>query len=127
MTAALLTQRRSDDEGASLVTAPLAYGYMRVPAEAPDWKVRRLEQSVIRYAGRGGLTFAQFFFEFHCGSREGFDDLVTELVRSEARHVVVPSLRHLAHNAHLQIAMCDQLELAAGAQVHAMRVRTVIE
>jgi hypothetical protein len=114
---------RPDGETTSLATAPPAYGYMRVPADAPDRKVRGLEQSVIRYAGTLGLHFVSFFFEFHCGARDGFDELVAELVRTEARHVVVPSLRHLALNALLQDVMCESLALDANAQVHAMRSR----
>lgn len=124
MTAALLEPPTARLQ---LSPTPLAYGYMRVPVDVPDWKVRRLEQSVVRYTERQELSFAGFYFEFHCGSREGFDELISALVLAQARHVVVPSLRHLAQNARLQIAMCDQLALVARAQVHAMRVRTVIE
>ncbi|MEA5366453.1 hypothetical protein VA596_43465 [Amycolatopsis sp., V23-08] len=123
-----------DDRAAELEAEPrlpalsaMAYGYMRVPADVPDRKVRDLEQEVIQFAEGLGLYFVSFFFEFHCGSREGFEDLVTELVRAEARHVVVPSLRHLAHNRLLQKAMCERLQLAACADVHAMRLRTAIE
>ena len=115
MTTALL-----DDEAPPL-TAPLAYGYMRVPAHVPDHKVRHLEQRVIRFAHGHGLTFAGFFFEFHCGSREAFDELVAELVRTGARHVVVPSLRHLALHGQLQAAMCTYLDEVAGVEVLALR------
>ncbi|GLY39616.1 hypothetical protein Amsp01_056400 [Amycolatopsis sp. NBRC 101858] len=101
--------------------AQLAYGYMRVPAHVPDHKVRHLEQTVIRFAQGHGLTFAGFFFEFHCGSREGFDELVAELVRTGARHVVVPSFRHLALQTQLQEAMCAYLDEVAGAEVLALR------
>ncbi|WP_410675474.1 hypothetical protein [Amycolatopsis sp. cmx-4-68] len=97
---------------------------MRVPTGLPDRKVRGLEQAVIRYAHSLGLHFVSFFFEFHCGARDGFEELVTELRRAGARHVVVPSLRHLALNTLLQDAMCERLALDAGAQVHAMRSRT---
>jgi DNA invertase Pin-like site-specific DNA recombinase len=109
------------------VPLPRAYGYMRVPADVPDDKVQRLERDVIAYAETHGLYFARFFFEFHCGSREAFDELVTELVRTGARYVVVPSLRHLAHNAFLQDQMLEHLSFTARAQVLAMRLRTVIE
>lgn len=96
---------------------------MRVPPDVPDRKVRGLEQAVIRFAEGLGLYFVSFFFEFHSGSREGFDELVTELVRADARHVVVPSMRHLALNALLQDAMCRRLLQDARAEVHAMRSR----
>jgi hypothetical protein len=106
---------------------PQAYGYMRVPCDVPDNKVRQLENDVVAYAGTHGLYFAGFFFEFNCGSREAFDDLLAELVRTNVRHVVVPSLRHLAHNVLLQDLMLEELSLTARAQVLAMRLKTVIE
>ena len=120
-TATLLSQ---GDDAPSCLTTPLAYGYMRVPAGLPDRKVRGLEQAVIRYAHSLGLHFVRFFFEFHCGARDGFEELIAELVQADARHVVVPSLRHLALNTLLQDAMCERLALDTRAQVHAMRSRT---
>ncbi|RSM36875.1 hypothetical protein DMA12_38605 [Amycolatopsis balhimycina DSM 5908] len=119
MTTSPLLQLPETAEPASAVQ--LGYGYMRVPAHVPDHKVRHLEQTVIRFAQGHGLTFAGFFFEFHCGSREAFDELVAELVRTGARHVVVPSLRHLALHAQLQVAMCTYLDEFAGAEVLALR------
>ncbi|MFD9889345.1 hypothetical protein ACFWY9_08390 [Amycolatopsis sp. NPDC059027] len=107
--------------------SPRTYGYMRVPCDVPDEKVRKLENEVIAYAETCGLRFINFFFEFHCGSREAFDDLVAELVRTDSHHVVVPSLRHLAHNALLQDIMLEHLSFMAGAEVLAMRLKTAIE
>jgi DNA invertase Pin-like site-specific DNA recombinase len=114
----------ADDEPTSLVAAPLAYGYMRVPADVSDHRVRRVEQAVARFAAAKGLYFVSFFFEHQCGAREGFDELITELVRADAHHVVVPSLKHLALNELLQAAMREQLALEANAQVHAVGRRT---
>ncbi|MEV6879430.1 hypothetical protein [Amycolatopsis sp. NPDC051128] len=113
-----------DDEPTTLVTTPLAYGYLRVPADVPDYRVRRVEQAVTRFAASKGLYFVSFFFELDCGSREGFEELITELVRAEAHHVVVPSLRHLALNELLRTAMREQLALEANAQVHPVGRRT---
>src|SRR3954470_6150892 len=106
---------------------PRAYGYMRVPCDVPDDKVWELEREVIAYAESRGLHFVQFFFEFNCGSREAFDELIDELVRVDAHHVVVPSLRHLAHNRLLQDQMLSHLSFTARAQVLAMRLKTAIE
>ncbi|MFK0250869.1 recombinase family protein [Amycolatopsis azurea] len=111
------------DEPQTLITRPLAYGYMRVPREVSDDKVRRLEQAVIRFAEGRGLYFVSFFFEFHCGSREAFDELVTELVRAQSHHVMVPTMRHLARNGLLQDVMRDRLFDEAGADVLALRPR----
>jgi hypothetical protein len=112
------------DEPTRLITAPLAYGYMRVPADVPDHRVRRVEQAVARFAASKGLYFVSFFFELQCGSREGFDELLTELVQADAHHVVVPSLKHLALNELLQTAMREQLAAGANAKVHAVGRRT---
>ncbi|MEU8412646.1 hypothetical protein AB0C24_07670 [Amycolatopsis japonica] len=111
----------------SPATTPHAYGYMRVPCDVPDNKVRKLENQVVAFAENNGLRFVGFFFEFHCGSREAFDELVAELVRTNAHHVVVPSLRHLAQNALLQDQMLEHLSFKARAQVLAMRLKTAIE
>ena len=126
LTAELLAEPQPflDDEPTTLVTAPLAYGYMRVPADVPDYRVRRVEQAVVRCSEAKGLYFVSFYFEHHCGSREGFDELVAELLRADAHHVVVPSLKHLALNELLQTAMREQLAAEANAQVHAVGRRT---
>lgn len=116
-----------DQAAPAAVPLPRAYGYMRVPCDVPDDKVQQLEHDVVAYAEGNGLHFVQFFFEFHCGSREAFDELVAELVRTGARYVVVPSLRHLAHNRLLQDMMLERLSFAARARVLAMRLKTVIE
>ncbi|GAB3362689.1 recombinase family protein [Amycolatopsis echigonensis] len=106
---------------------PRAYGYMRVPCDVPDNQVRKLENQLVAYAKTHGLQFVRFFFEFHCGSREAFEELVAELVRTNSHHVVVPSLRHLAQNGLLQDQMLDYLRFRARAEVLAMRLRTAIE
>ena len=116
-----------DEAEPAATTLPRAYGYMRVPCDVPDEQVWQLEQETMAYAGKKGLDFVRFFFEFNCGSREAFGELVAELVSEDAHYVVVPSLRHLAHNAFLQDQMLEQLSFAARAKVLAMRLRTVVE
>jgi hypothetical protein len=106
---------------------PCAYGYMRVPCDVSDDKVRELEGDVVKYAKDSGLNFVCFFFEFSCGSREAFEDLIAELIRTDVHHVVVPSMRHLAQNGLLQDLMLDRLSSSAHAEVLAMRLITVIE
>ncbi|OXM59874.1 hypothetical protein [Amycolatopsis vastitatis] len=99
------------------VDAPPAYGYLRVPDDVPDHQVLRLERALIAFAESEGLSFAGFFFEFEWGLRKGFNDLIAELVRTGAHHVVVPSLRHLALSTRLQDARQDRLAREAGAVV----------
>ncbi|MET7997901.1 hypothetical protein ABZU76_44165 [Amycolatopsis sp. NPDC005232] len=104
-----------------------AYGYMRVPCDVADDKIRRLENRVVAYSKGQGLRLVRFFFEFNCGSREAFDELISELVCTDTRHVVVPSLRHLAQNGFLQDMMLERLTSAAHAEVLAVYLRTTIE
>lgn len=106
---------------------PRAYGYMRVPCDVADDKVRRLENRVATYSKSHGLYLACFFSEFNCGSREAFEELISELVHTGVRHVVVPSLRHFSQNAFLQDIMLDRLNFSAQAQVLAVHLRTAIE
>ncbi|EOD63942.1 hypothetical protein [Amycolatopsis vancoresmycina] len=110
----------ADDKPTALLPAPPAYGYLRVPVDVPDRRARELELAVIRFAESRSLNFVSFFFDSDFGVRGGFTELVAELVRANARHVVVPSLRHLARHARLQDAMQDRLVLDAGAEVHAV-------
>lgn len=97
-----------DQAEPAAVPVPRAYGYMRVPPDIPDNKVQRLERRVTNYAETKGPHFAQSTFEFHSGSHKAFDELVAELVRIDARFVVVPSLRQLAQNDFLQSQMLEQ-------------------
>jgi hypothetical protein len=82
-----------------------------------------LERAVVRFAESLGFSFKSFFFEFQSGSRKAFDELTTELRRTGARHVVVPSLLHLPLSPALQDAMQERLLLDAHSEVHAMRCR----
>lgn len=116
-----------DEEPHLAALEPLAYGYMRVPGDVPDEKVRRLEQQLREFSSGHGLYFVSFFFEFSCGSREGFDELVTELKRADARYVVVPSMRHLARSVLLQNIMLAELEHDANAEVLVLRTKNDIE
>ncbi|MEU0537085.1 recombinase family protein [Amycolatopsis tolypomycina] len=110
-----------DEEPRLTALPPLAYGYMRVPCDVPDDKVRKLEQRLRAFAASHGLYFVTFFFEFSCGSREAFDELVTELQRADAHYVVVPSFGHFARSVLLQNSMLAQLEHDAQAEVLALR------
>ncbi|MEV7046630.1 recombinase family protein [Amycolatopsis sp. NPDC051061] len=103
------------------ITRPLAYGYMRVPCDVPDAKVQRLEQALRAFAALQGLYLVTFFFEFDCGSQEGFGELLTELKRADAHHVVIPSLRHFARSTLLQNQMLGHLEFEAAAEVLVLR------
>ncbi len=99
---------------------PLLYGYMRVDSEQPDEVLRCAEQSLLAYADMEGYCFAALFYEFQPGFRGAFNELIETLKRTEARHVIVPSLDHMSGHAVLCYAMLEQLELETGALVHSL-------
>ena len=96
---------------------PLAYGYMRVSADVDDKTVRQVEQKLEDCAEAHGFSFAAIFHEFISGSFTEWSELVRELQRADAHHVVVPSLSHLTQHAILRQSLLDQLEQAK-AEVH---------
>lgn len=90
---------------------------MRVVADDPDQDIIDGEQHLTNFAEVEGYCFAETFHEFEPGSQRAFMALAEELWRSEARHVVVPSLEHLARNRILQNIMLTHLKYWADAQV----------
>ena len=104
---------------------PLAYGYLRVPHDMPDDEVGALEHGLCRHAEQLGLEFGGFFFEFDRGMATAFNALLEELKRAEARHVLVPSLRHLSAHPLLQGLRLARLESEAGAEVIALDEATL--
>ena len=111
----------SSSEGGGL--KPLIYGYMRLDPEAPDNDIRQMEIALRYYAETNGYCFAITFYEdlSHDGSdRSAFAELVEELQRSEARHVIVPTTDHFSAHPLLRTSMLLQLENEAHAQVHTL-------
>ncbi|MEU6057182.1 recombinase family protein [Streptomyces sp. NPDC047097] len=96
---------------------PLIFGYMRVPRDMPDEEARRREGEMEAYAQANGFTLATIFHEFEAVQRSAFAELIEALRRTEARHVIVPSLRDLALTDRLQDALVLQIECEAHAQV----------
>jgi hypothetical protein len=99
-----------------LALRPLAYGYMRVPCDIPDAKVRRMEFEMQRFSERHGWCLAAIFYEFVCGVHDAFEELVEELQRADAHHVVIPTYRHLARSPLLQNSLLQRLEFDAHAE-----------
>ncbi|KDN23143.1 hypothetical protein [Amycolatopsis rifamycinica] len=98
-------------------TGQLAYGYMKVPRDIEDEKVRVMEIRMRAYATDLGLTFSDFFYEFSCGSLTVFDEMIEELVVKGARYVIVPTLRHFARHRLLQEQMIARVYRLANAEV----------
>lgn len=102
---------------AGYIGSPLAFAYMRVPCDIPDYKVLRMKLEFRASAERKGLCLSAIFCEYVCGAGGVFDDMVSELRRTGAHHVLVPTYRHLARNQLLQNSLLLRLELDADAEV----------
>jgi hypothetical protein len=106
---------------ASEATAmPLAYAYMRVPRTVADSKVARMELRLRAYAADLGLRLGGIFCEYVCGAHTAFDDMLAELQRTDAHHVLIPTFGHLATNLLLQNGFLFRLETDASAEVFAL-------
>lgn len=95
---------------------PLIYGYMCVQPETPDGDLAQMELTLQHVAEREGYCFATIFHEYTSGSRAAFDELVRELQRADAHHVIVPTLDHLSGHRILRTHMLMTLE-HVGVQV----------
>jgi DNA invertase Pin-like site-specific DNA recombinase len=93
------------------------YGYMRVSEDTPDNDVEQMELVLKDYADREGFCYATTFQEYTPGSQAAFAELVEELKRAEARHVIVPTLDHLSAHRILRGSMVERLEIEASACV----------
>lgn len=96
---------------------PLMYGYTRAPDDVSDDDLDRAVAEMQRFAETEGYCYATTFFELQHGSRAAFEELVAELKRAEAQHVVVPSLDHLSGHRLLCGQMMARLEADAHAHV----------
>ncbi|MGH3696963.1 MAG: recombinase family protein [Pseudonocardiaceae bacterium] len=105
------------DETLMTELRPLAYGYMRVPCEVEDHVVRDVERKLRDHAEERGFEFAAIFHEFEPGISERWEELTTELQRSDAHHVIVPSLSHVSLHPILRSIRLERLEEDAKAEV----------
>jgi hypothetical protein len=90
---------------------------MRVPCDVDDHAVRDTERKLRDHAERHGFEFATIFHEFQSGISDGWDELTTELQRSDAHHVIVPSLSHVSLHPILRSIRLERLEEDAKAEV----------
>lgn len=96
---------------------PLMYGYVRVTDAPCAEAVVELEDRLRRLAEAEGFCFATTFHESRPGQRGALSELTAELRRSEARHVVVPSLDHLSRHPRMRDELLEQLRTEADAHV----------
>lgn len=96
---------------------PLACGYIRISGGVENHQVNQLRENEFRnYASTHGYDLGTVFTEKHAGSQEAFDELITELKRADAHHVVVPSLYHFSRSEITRNQMLDRLRREANAE-----------
>ena len=111
-----MTALIDDEPCLDMLHLPLAYGYLRVRWDAPD-EVNDLEQRLCSFAAGRGLYFVTYFFDCACGTTEGFSELLAELRRADAHHVVIPARHHLASHPFGQQRLARRLADEAAADV----------
>jgi hypothetical protein len=78
---------------------PLIYGYLRAH-DLPDDRLDRTIEEMRRFAETEGYCYATTFVENPPNSHAAFDELVHELRRAEAQHVIMPNPQHLPNAPH---------------------------
>lgn len=97
---------------------PLAYGYMRVKGDVDDQVILKRERQLRDYAEEHGFQFGAIFHEEEPGYRGAFRELLKELRRADAHHVIIPSITDLASHPILRHYMLDKLEEISDATIH---------
>jgi hypothetical protein len=77
------------------IVKPLIYGYIQVTDESDDCHLRRTEEQLGRFAEAEGYRLGTIFHNYTPGRLDTFTVMIKALQRSEAHHVIVPSMRHL--------------------------------
>lgn len=97
---------------------PLAYGYLRVQSDTDDHTLDSLEQELESYAEAHGYEFATTFQELASGQFTAWNELLVELQRTHAHHIIIPSFDHLTRHPLLRQTLLDRAEYDAKAEVH---------
>lgn len=104
------------NSGHALDRRPLL-GYLCVPPEMPDKELEHLRRRLTDFASCEGFTLLRVFVDRRHLHTSGFTALFYALARGEARHVVVPALRHFARFRSIQLVIKELIEDETGARV----------
>ncbi|MGH3759883.1 recombinase family protein [Actinophytocola sp.] len=96
------------------------FGYLRVGPLMPATEIEQLRRALANYARREGFTLLRTFVDDSPIHTAALAELTDALRSGQAAHVLVPSLRHLAHFPGVQLAMKDLLESQTGVRVLVM-------
>lgn len=91
-----------------------AYGYMNRD-RLSDRAASAVESDLRTWSRTHRFGLFAIFVEARAGSQAEFEELLTELVRTQTRSVVVPSFEHFAVHPILQVSMLERLERRTGA------------
>jgi DNA invertase Pin-like site-specific DNA recombinase len=90
---------------------PLIYGYLRV-TDLEDDEVQQLERGLEKLAEAEGFCLAEIRYEPQPGHFGTLYRLIAELKHAPVRHLVVPSLNHLAAHPLLRDQLLTRLDEA---------------
>lgn len=96
----------------------LAYGYLHI-GDRDDEEIQQLKCGIQKLAETAGFCLIEIFTEYQPEYYGTFYHLTAELKRTQARHVIVPSLDHLSSHPLLRDQLLMRLE-EAGAQTWAV-------
>lgn len=99
---------------------PRAYGYMYAPNDLDAAEIDRRADDITRYAESGGYELARTYFEWDARLKPALNELIAELQRTNARYVLVRSLREFSENSAFQEAICERLVSLTQATVIVM-------
>ncbi|WP_407561237.1 recombinase family protein [Streptomyces sp. 184] len=107
----------------SAISAPIAYGYLRVGTDGTGEQVRRLEDGIRAYAEHRGLALRGIYRETGSGLR--LDRMASTVQGAGATHVILPSLEQITNHLAIQAAVIALLHVV-GARLHLLdRAREV--
>nr|MDT0661279.1 recombinase family protein [Micromonospora sp. DSM 115978] len=100
---------------------PVIHGYLRISPGVRDGSVREMELALRTWAEREGFCFSAIFHDDDTTpTRPALNELTEVASRSDARHVVMPSLTHLSTHPALQQQLLEGLR-RTGVWVHVLR------
>jgi hypothetical protein len=104
-------------------TARPLLGYIRVPPEFPARHVEMLRRSMAEFANHEGFVLLRVLVDQNPEHTKAFFELMVALGHGEAKHVVVPTMEHLALFPAVQSAMKELVEIRTEARVLVMGAR----
>ena len=113
-----LHQPRHPTVNVGTTMKPLIYGYMRVTEDMGDGEIHIIETQLVNYAAGKGFDLATIFHEYDSGSLAAFGELLQQMRRARAHHLVVASLEQLTDHPLIQNILVCEAKMHARAALH---------